>query len=39
MGFRLTRHLQAKVQYSYTHHDSPLQQGEQLVAGQVTVKF
>lgn len=39
LGFRFTRHVQAKVQYSFTHHDSPLQQGQQLMAGQVTVKF
>jgi hypothetical protein len=39
VGVRLTRHIQAKAQYSYTHHDSTLQQGEQLVAGQLTVKF
>ena len=39
VGVRLTRHIQAKIQYSYTHHDSRLQQGEQLVAGQLTVKF
>jgi hypothetical protein len=39
LGYRFTRHLQGKIQYSYTHKDGPLQQGEQLVAGQMTVKF
>jgi hypothetical protein len=31
--------LQLKIQYGFTHQDAPLQQGEQLVAGQVTIKF
>ncbi len=39
LGCRLDRHLQAKLQYSYTHQRGGLQQGEQLVAVQVTVKF
>lgn len=39
LGYRLDRHLQAKLQYSYSHQKGPLQQGEQLVAAQVTVKF
>ena len=39
LGYRFTRHLQAKVQYSFNHRDAALQQGEQLVAGQVTLKF
>ena len=39
VGYRLTNFLQLKIQYSFTHQDAPLQQGEQLVAGQVTIKF
>lgn len=39
LGYRLDRHLQAKLQYSFTHQTGPIQQGEQLVAAQVTVKF
>ena len=38
-GWRLTRHLQTKLQYSYSHQDSFLQQGENLVAAQITLKF
>ena len=38
--FRYSRHLQGKIQYSYQRQDGrALQQGEQLVAAQVTVKF
>jgi predicted porin len=39
LGYRFTRHLQAKLQYSYNHQQGPVQQGEQFVAGQLTVKF
>jgi hypothetical protein len=39
LGYRFTRHLQTKAQYSYSHQKGPLQQGEQMVALQVTVKF
>ena len=40
LGLRFSRHLQGKVQYSYQRQDgAALQQGEQLVAAQVTVKF
>jgi hypothetical protein len=39
LGYRFTRHIQAKLQYSYSHQRGNLQQGEQLVAGQVAVKF
>lgn len=39
LGYRFSQHLQAKVQYSYTHEQGKLQQGEQLVAAQVTLKF
>lgn len=39
LGCRLTRHAQGKLQYSYSHQKGPFQQGEQLVAAQVTLKF
>jgi hypothetical protein len=39
LGYRFTRHLQGKIQYSFGHRDGPLQQGEQLVAAQVTLRF
>jgi hypothetical protein len=39
LGYRFTRHLQTKLQYSFGHRQAELQQGEQLVAAQVTVKF
>jgi hypothetical protein len=39
LGYRFTRHLQSKLQYSFGHRNASLQQGEQLVAAQVTVKF
>jgi hypothetical protein len=39
LGCRLNRHLQTKLQYSFTRQNSALQQGEQLVAAQVTLKF
>ena len=39
LGYRFTRHLQGKLQYSYTHQKGSLQQGEQLVAAQVTLQF
>ena len=39
LAYRFTRHLQTKLQYSFGHRDAALQQGEQLVAAQVTVKF
>jgi hypothetical protein len=39
LGCRVDRHVQAKLQYSYTHQRGALQQGEQLVAAQVTLKF
>ena len=39
VGYRLTNFLQLKIQYSFSHQDAPSQQGEQLVAGQVTIKF
>lgn len=39
LGYRFDRHLQAKLQYSFSRQNGPLQQGEQLVAAQLTVKF
>lgn len=39
LGYRVNRHLQAKVQYSYSRQNGPLQQGEQMVATQLTLKF
>jgi hypothetical protein len=39
LGYRFTRHLQGKLQYSFGHRNAELQQGEQLVAAQLTLKF
>lgn len=39
LGYRFTNYLQGKIQYSFSHQDAPLQQGEQLVAAQLTLKF
>ena len=39
LGYRFTRHLQSKLQYSFGRRNGPLQQGEQLVAAQITVRF
>jgi hypothetical protein len=39
LGYRFTRHIQTKLQYSYNHEHALFQQGEQLVAAQLTVKF
>lgn len=40
LGYRFTRHLQSKLQYSFGYRPgAALQQGEQLVAAQVTLKF
>ncbi len=39
LGYRFTNYLQAKIQYSFSHQDATIQQGEQLVAGQLTIKF
>jgi len=38
-GWRVTQHLQGKVQYSLSRQRGALQQGEQLLAAQVTMKF
>jgi hypothetical protein len=39
LGYRFSRHWQAKIQYSFDHRNGSPQQGEHLVAGQVTLKF
>ncbi len=39
LGYRFNRHFQTKVQYSFGHRNASLQQGEQLVAAQVTCRF
>jgi predicted porin len=39
VGYRFTNYLQTKIQYSFSHQDAPLQQGEQLIAAQLTIKF
>jgi hypothetical protein len=39
LGYRLARHLQAKLQYALTQQRGDLQQGAQLVALQVTLRF
>ena len=39
VGYRFTRHIQSKLQYSYSHQKGGLQQGEQMAAVQLTVKF
>jgi hypothetical protein len=38
LGYRFTDYLQGKVQYSFSHQDSS-QEGENLVAAQLTLKF
>ncbi len=39
LGFRFNRHWQTKVQYSFAHKNGSPQQGQQLVAAQLTLKF
>jgi hypothetical protein len=39
LGCRLTRHTQGILQYSYTHMDGPLTQGENYLGGRITVRF
>lgn len=39
LGYRFTRHLQGKLQYSLSRENGPVQQGEQLFAAQLTIKF
>jgi hypothetical protein len=39
LGYRFNRHFQAKLQYSFNRRTGSLQQGEQLAAAQLTVRF
>lgn len=39
LTWRAARHLQFKLQYSYTRQDAGIQNGENLVAGQMTLRF
>ena len=39
VGYRFTRHLQLKLEYSYNHEDGAAPVGENVVAAQVTAKF
>ena len=39
VGYRFTNYLQGKIQYSFSHQDARIQQGEQLVGAQLTIKF
>lgn len=39
LAYRFSRHWQVKAQYSYGRQNRDLQQGEQMFAGQVTLKF
>lgn len=39
IGYRFDRHLQGKLQYGYLHQRGDVQQGEQLFAAQLTLKF
>lgn len=39
VGYRWTRHIQTKLQYGYSHQEGPFQQGEQLLAAQLTLRF
>jgi len=39
VGYRFTNFMQFKLQYSFGRQNAAVQQGEQLVAGQLTVKF
>lgn len=39
IGFKISRHLLTKLQYSYAHQKGGLQQGEQMLAAQLTLKF
>jgi hypothetical protein len=39
IGYRFSAYLQLKLQGSYTHHDEDVQEGERLIAAQLTLKF
>ena len=38
-GYRFTRHIQTKLQYSYSQQKGKQEQGEQMAAAQLTLKF
>lgn len=39
LGYRFDRHLQGKIQYGHSLQNGPIQQGNNTVAAQLTVKF
>jgi hypothetical protein len=39
VGYRFSAYLQLKLQYSFTHHDIDIQQGDHLLAAQLTLRF
>jgi hypothetical protein len=39
LGYRFTRHLRMKLQYSFSAQQGTLQQGQQLVAAPLALKF
>ncbi|OGT84329.1 MAG: hypothetical protein A3H91_18065 [Gammaproteobacteria bacterium RIFCSPLOWO2_02_FULL_61_13] len=39
LSHQFSRHWQARMQYSYTHKNGPLQQGEQTLSAQLSLKF
>lgn len=39
LGYRFTSNLQGKLQYSLSHREASFQEGEHLVAAQLTLKF
>ncbi|MGZ5504067.1 MAG: hypothetical protein ACXWGY_05350 [Chthoniobacterales bacterium] len=39
LGYRFTDHIQAKLQYSLSHHDASLDDHEHLIATQLTLKY
>jgi hypothetical protein len=39
VGYRFSANLQLKLQGSYTHHDEDVQEGERLIAAQLTLRF
>jgi hypothetical protein len=39
VGYRFTNYLQLKLQYSFSHYDAGVHEGEQLAAIQLTLRF
>lgn len=39
LGYRFSAYLQLKLQCSFTHHDDDVQEGERLLAAQLTLRF